>query len=201
MANFNAPFGLLPMGVENNTTPSFALSRIFVPNTIAACARGDGLQKAATGYLAPVTASGVTAIQWAGIVWGFEYLSAAIGRRIVTQYYPGSGATGDVELIYVPLGVAWPSVRLVAQAAASGIFTRAMVNANMDIAYTAPSATIRGGSSQVAVTAADATTATLPLRLIGLYSDFNPNSPYGVDNAAANNWGVFEYNNSGTVGI
>jgi hypothetical protein len=201
MANNNAPFGLLPLGVENNATPSFQLNRMFVPNTIAACARGDGLQKAATGYLAPVVAAGVTAIQWGGIVWGFEYLNASLGRRIVTQYYPGSGATGDVELIYVPIGVAWPSARIVAQAAASGIFTRAMVGANMDIAYTAPSATIRGGSSLVAITAADAVTATLPWRLIGLYSDFNPNNPYGVDNASANNWGVFEFNNTGTVGI
>jgi hypothetical protein len=200
MPNFNAAFGLLPLGVQDNTTPSFQLNRIFLPNTIVACARGDGLQKLATGYMGPVVAAAVTAIQWSGIIWGFEFLSSAIGRRIVTQYYPGSGATGDVEVLYVPIGVSYPSVKLVAQATGTP-FTRAMVNANMDITYVAPSATIRGGSSQVSVAAVDAATATLPLRLVSLYSDIAPNSPYGVDNASNFNWGVFEFNNSGTVGI
>jgi hypothetical protein len=197
MPNVNSPFGLIPLGIQNNTTPSFGLQRAVFPNTTGVCARGDGLRKQTTGFLEPVTGA-VAATQWAGIAWGFEFLSIALGRRIVTQYYPGSGnATGDVEVLYVPLGSSWVAPRVRAQAAGTP-FTRAMIGANMEIAYTAPSATLRGGSSQVAITAADATTAGLPWRLVDLWSSVSRDG--GVDDTSNFNWGIFEFNTAGILG-
>lgn len=199
MPNTNSPFGLLPIGVQIGATPSFQINRIMIPTTTGVCARGDGLQRLATGFMSPVVAAAVGAISWSGIVWGFKFLSAALGRTVVTQYYPGSGsATGDVELSYIPLGSSWPSVRIKAQATGTP-FTRAMVGANMDITYTAPSAILRGGSSQVAIAAVDASTLTLPWRLVQLWSDIARDG--GVDDTASFNWGVFEFNNAGIIGI
>lgn len=197
MANTDAAFGLLPLGIQNNATPSFQLSRVTVPNTTGVGARGDGLQKLATGYMSPVAAAGVTALNWSGIIWGFEYLNASLGRRIVTQYWPGSGATGDVEILYVPLGSSWPSVRIVAQATGTP-FTRAMIGANMDITYVAPSSVKRGGSSLVSIAATDAGAATLPWRFVDFYSSIAAPGQPGTDDTSNYNWGIFEFNNGAT---
>jgi hypothetical protein len=193
MANSNAPFGLLPIGVQNGGTPAYELVRgTFVSTNNVACARGDGLQQLTTGYLSAVAGTGVAASQWRGIFWGCEYFSTAMGRRIVSQYWPGSGNSGDIEVLYVPL-MGYPPVKIVAQAASSP-FTRAMIGGNMEIAHTAPSATLRGGSSQVAVTASAATTATLPLRLIDLWSSVAKAGQPGTDDTGNYNWGIFEFN-------
>lgn len=200
MANSNAPFGLLPLGVQNNATPSMQLSRgLFVSTNTQACGRGDGVQILSTGYLSAVTGA-VAASQWRGIAWGFEYLNSALGRRVVTQYWPGGGNTGDIEVLYVPL-MGYPPVQIVAQAASSP-FTRAMIGTNMEIAHTAPSATLRGGSSLVAITAADGTTtATLPWRLVDLWSQRASAGQPGTDDTGNYNWGVFEFNAYQETGI
>lgn len=193
MANNNAPFGLNPVVIQNNATPSMALQRgIFAANNTQVCARGDGLQRLTDGYLSAVTGA-VLANVWAGIAWGFEYLNVSLGRRVVTQYWPGGGNSGVVEVLYVPLE-GYPPVQIVAQAASTA-FSRAMIGNNMQIAYTAPSATIRGGSSLVAVTASDsAGAAGLPLRLIDLWSSRAAAGSPGTDDASQYNWGIFEFN-------
>jgi hypothetical protein len=201
MANFNAPYGLNPFGVQLNGTPSFGLEKgTFVSTNTQACGRGDGLQQLTTGYLSAVAAAGVVQSLWRGIFIGCEYFSTAANRRVVSQYWPGGGNLGDIDVLYVPL-LNYPSPRIVAQAAGSGIFTRAMIGGNMEIAYTAPSASVRGGSSLVAVTATAATTATLPLRLVDLWSSVaRPGTP-GTDDTSANNWGIFEFNAAGLLGL
>lgn len=192
MANNNAPFGFNPVVIQNNATPSMALQRgVFASNNTQVCARGDGLQQLTDGYLSAITGA-VVASQWRGIAWGFEYLSTALGRRVVTQYWPGGGNSGVVEVLYVPL-MGYPPVQIVAQAASTA-FSRAMIGGNMEIAYTAPSATIRGGSSLCAITASAATTATLPWRLIDFWSSRAPAGSPGTDDASQYNWGVFEFN-------
>jgi hypothetical protein len=200
MANSNAPYGLNPVVIQNNATPSMALQRgVFAANNTQVCARGDGLQLLSTGYLSAVTGA-VAASQWRGIAWSFEYLSISQRRRVVVPYWPGGDNSGVVEVLYVPL-MGFPPVQIVAQAASSP-FTRAMIGTNMEIAYTAPSAVIRGGSSLVAVTAADGTTtATLPLRLIDLWSSRAALGTPGTDDASNYNWGVFEFNAYQETGI
>jgi hypothetical protein len=192
MANSNSPFGLLPLAIQNNATPSMALARgLFAANNTQVCARGDGLAQLTDGYLSAITGA-VVASQWRGIAWGFEYLSVSQRRRVVTQYWPGGDNSGVIEVLYVPL-MGYPPVQIVAQAASTA-FSRAMIGGNMEIAYTAPSATLRGGSSLVAITASAATTATLPWRLIDLWSQRAPSGQPGTDDTGQYNWGVFEFN-------
>lgn len=191
MANANSPFGILPIGVQNNATPSFQTSRTLVPNTTGVMGRGDGLQKAASGLLTPIVAAGVTALQWAGIFWSCKYQSAQTLRTVNAQYYPGSGsAIGNVEVYYVPIGTAWPALRVRAQAAGTP-FTAAMINSNMDITYVAPSATLRGGSSQVSIAATDGAGSTLPWRLVDLWTTIARDG--AQDDTSSFNWGVFEF--------
>lgn len=200
MANTNAPFGLNPLGVQNGATPSFNLVKgLFASNNTQVCARGDGLTQATSGYLSAVTGV-IAASLWAGIFWGCEYLSAALGKRIVTTYWPGGdNSSQEVEVLYVPLQ-GYPPLQIVAQAASSS-FTRAMVGNNMEIAYTAPTAYTGRGKSNVAITASDsAGGATLPFQLINLWSQVAQTGQPGADDATDYNWGVFRFNNTGQTG-
>jgi hypothetical protein len=199
MANTDSAFGFLPIGIQNNATPSFQLSKgLFVSTNNTACGRGDGLQQLTSGYLSAVTGA-VGQNLWKGIAWGFEYFSVAANRRIVTQYWPGSGNTGDVEVLYYPLDN-FPSIQIVAQAASSP-FTRAMIGGNMEISYVAPSAVLRGGSSKCSITASAATTATLPWRLVDLWSSVAKAGQPGTDDTGNYNWGIFEFNSAGLAGL
>jgi hypothetical protein len=199
MANTNSPFGLSVRGVQNNATPSFQLERAqFAADNTQVCGRGDGLQALTTGYLSAITGV-VVAAKWVGIAMGFEYLNTAVNRRVVTPYWPGGGNSGVINVLYVPLNI-YPSVQIVAQAAGTP-FTRAMIGNNMEIAYTAPSASLRGGSSLVAITASDsAGAATLPWRLKALWSSVTPSGQPGTDDTGSYNWGIFEFNTASLQG-
>lgn len=194
MANNNAPFGFQPVVIQNNATPSMALSRgVFASNNTQVCARGDGVQQLTSGFLSAVIGTGILANIWKGIAWGFEYFSISQRRRVVTQYWPGGDNSGVIEVLYVPLE-GFPPAQVVAQAASSP-FTRAMIGNNMEIAYTAPSSVIRGGSSLAAITASDsAGAAGLPWRLVDLWSSRASVGQPGTDDASNYNWGVFEFN-------
>lgn len=200
MANTNAPFGLNPLGVQNGATPSFNLVKgLFASNNTQVCARGDGVYQDTNGYLSAIVGAQAQNV-WKGIFWGCEYLSAALGKRIVTTYWPGGdNSSQEVEVLYVPME-GYPPLQIVAQAASTS-FTRAMIGGNMEIAYTAPTAYTGRGKSNVAITASAATTATLPFRLINLWSQVAQAGQPGTDDTTDYNWGVFEFNGAGLLGL
>ena len=201
MANTNAPFGLNPLGAQNNATPSFALVEgLFASNNTQVCARGDGVARDANGYLTAVTGA-IAVSQWAGIFWGCEYLSAAQGKRVVSTYWPGGDNSSQVvQVLYVPL-VQYPAVQIVAQATSTA-FSRAMINGNFEIDYVAPTAYTGRGKSNVTISSATiATTATLPFRLVKLWSDVAAAGQPGTDDSSSYNWGVFEFNAAQTTGL
>ncbi len=97
MANTNAPFGARPykgLGAGANFEIQKIKAGIDDADTTKIY-KGDFVKKLNTGYLAQWTAT--TAVsQLAGIFWGCQYLSTAIGRRVYSPYWPASlsGVTG-----------------------------------------------------------------------------------------------------------
>jgi hypothetical protein len=206
MANTNSPFGLRPLGRQNDATPSYGIEqgKASSANTTKFY-RGDVLKRLNTGYLDVFTgAIGATAAsgrdQAIGIFWGCEYLSTAFGRRIITNYWPGGDATGDVIVQYIPL-TGFPNARLVAQSNGSP-FTFADIGLNLDIAYAA--GTAYTGYSKSGVTLNQSTLDTgvgLPFRLVGLWSDYAASGQPGADNSSNYNWGVVEFNGMNETGL
>lgn len=205
MANVNFPFGLSPMGQANDATPSFALgvrdAKIAAANTtvIAKC---DALIQLSTGYVTAQTAAfGATAATGrdlaVGIFWGCEYLSVSQGKKVFSEYWPGADASGDVTAKYIPF---LPGLRMKAQAnsaiAAGLVF--ADIGQNIDIAYSAPTVIGTRARSNVTLNGLG-TGAGLPFKLIGLWSQFAPNSP-GAE-AGQFNWGVVEFNGFNVTGV
>ena len=203
MANTNAPFGLRWLGLNNApATPSFSLkaAKIAQADTQAAY-RGDLLYRLTTGYVRPVVAAGATSVAslGAGVFWGCEYLSAAIGRRVVSTYWPGGDAVGDVDVLMIPLIGATPQL-FVAQATSTP-FAFEDIGENVDIGYQAGVA--YSGYSKSGLTIAQSTlgtAATLPFVVEGLWSDYSaPNQP-GTDDASSYNWVVVSFNSQDHLG-
>lgn len=208
MANTNAPFGLRLLQRQNDATPSFGLGmdplKIAAANTTK-IAKGDILLQLTTGYVtAAVAALSTTGRDQAvGIFWGCQYLSISQGKRVVSPYWPGADATGDVDVSYIPLG-GFPNARFVCQTLLTSLAFED-IGENIDIAYAAP--TVFGSWARSNVTLAQATlgtTATLPFRVTGLWSQYQTKNGIGTlpgtDNASSYNWAVVEFNGNNALG-
>lgn len=117
MANTAAYFGFTQYQGGAGGAPTFAQStrRIASGNTTPIYT-GDPVMpvvSTANGYITQ-GAAGTTRLD--GIFVGCKYLNTSLGRTVFSPYWPGSGATGDVEAYVIDD----PSVRFLVQTSFSG---------------------------------------------------------------------------------
>lgn len=196
MANTNAPFGLREFtGTVGGVAPNFSLiTRQIAYNDTTKIYRGDPVASLVTGYVAQWTAS--TAVsQLAGVFFGCKYKSTAFGRTVWMPYWPGSdvASTDTVEAYLIPCNLAAPPVFII-QTNVTGV-TIADIGANFDVALGTGS-TATGQSGAYLDVSTINTTATLPFRLLGLWSDYAPPSSAGAQ-AGAYNWAIVAANVAG----
>lgn len=201
MANTNAPFGLRWMGLNNSpSTPSSSLiPRKIASNNTTKAYRGDLMANLTTGYITPVVAAGTVASQCCGVFWGCEYLSLSVGRRIVSNYWPGGDASGDVDVLLIPL-IGGPPQLFVAQATSTQ-FAFEDIGENVDIGYQAGVA--YSGYSKSGLTIAQSTlgtTNTLPFRIRDLWSSYERAGQPGTDDTSNYNWVVVSFNSQAETG-
>lgn len=207
MANTNAPFGLRLLQRQNDSTPSFGSG--MDPLKIAAgdankLAKGDPLVRLATGYVTRASA-GVAASQWVGVFNGCQYLSVSQGKRVVSPFWNGGDATGDVDCQYIPL-MGFPDARFVIQGNLAP-YAFADIGLNFDIVAAAPTVFGSWARSNFTLAApAGAATATLPFRLVGLWSQYAgargaASGQPGTDNTSNYNWAVVAFNGNQETGI
>jgi len=98
MANTQAYFGFTQYQGGAGGAPTFAQSvRRIASGNSTAIYTGDPVMpvvSTANGYITQA-AAGTTTL--AGIFVGCKYLNTSLGRTVWSNYWPGSGATGDVE--------------------------------------------------------------------------------------------------------
>lgn len=188
MANVNAPNGFQYFGRLEGGSPTAGLTtRLISSSDTAAVGQGDPVTSLGTGY---VTASTAGTTQIDGIFNGCEYLSTALGRTVFTNYWPGSGATGDVKAyIYTD-----PQAQFVVQSDNTAI-TFADVGANINFTAGTPNS-VTGFSTASVSQSTIATTNTLPFRIVGLLSEAaSPAATTGTDNTSAYNRVIVTANN------
>jgi hypothetical protein len=200
MANTNSPFGLRLLGVNSGGTPSFNLITATIDKDDTQVAyRGDGMESLTTGYVHAITAAGTAASQWAGIFWGCEYLSTALGRRVQSSYWPGSDAAADVTAYLIPLS-GHPAVEFVAQATSTAIAFED-IGENVDIGYAAGTAYTGWAKSGTTIAQSTlGTGATLPFRIVDLWSNRTLSGEPGTDDTSSYNWVVVRFNSLGETG-
>lgn len=203
MANTNAPFGLLPLGLNNApSTPSFGLiSRTIDKDNTNVIARGDPCIDLVTGYIDRVSGTPVTSVasRYVGVFWGCEYLSIAAGRKVVSAYWPGSDAAADVKALLVPLIGSTPGLFMI-QTLLDPV-TFADLGANGQFSYAAPTSQGVFRRSGVTLDTTLNTTATFPLRIEGLWSSYAPPGQPGTDDTSNYNIAVVSFNAQQATGL
>lgn len=165
MANTNAPFGFRPVRRLDGVTPNFEFREFRIANANATViAKGDFVKALNTGYITLSTAGTTDANL--GVFQGCRYLSATTGKTEYSNYWPGSGATGDI----IAQVIIDPNVVFEVQTTSTGPAVFADLWANFDlVAGTAAN----GFSKQALDYGSIGTTSTLPFKLVeipGLYA-------------------------------
>ena len=200
MSNPNSPFGFLPIG-NGGTVPYTGNQRkykIATANNTAIC-RGDVVQQLSTGYVA-IGAASVVGSLTAGIFWGCSYLSTASGESKHASYWPNGDHAYDGNAFVIPISGAPPQLFLVQ--ATSTAFTFADVGANCDISVGTQS--INGGFGLSGMTldrSTIGTTATLPFRIVNMYSTIAPSGTAGTDDTSNYNIVIVQSNPDYETGI
>lgn len=168
MANINAPFGFRPVRRLDGVTPNFEFREFKIANANnSVIATGDFCKALNTGYITLSTAGTTDANL--GVFMGCKYLNTALGRTVYSNYWPGSGATGDI----IAQVIVDPMVVFEVQTTSTGPAVFADLWANFDfIAGTSAN----GISKQALDYTSIATTNTLPFKLVQIPGLDSPES-------------------------
>lgn len=100
MANIDAAFGFRPIRRLDGAawTGNHTTRRML--NNATALNRGDIVQQKADGYVQAMTGA-VTDHTPLGVFVGCHYLAASLGYPIWSNYWPGAGATGEVDAFII----------------------------------------------------------------------------------------------------
>jgi hypothetical protein len=181
MPNTNAPFGFRRIRRLDGAASSGGFTQLKVAAADGnALNRGDVVQQLATGYVTRSVA-GLATHMTRGVFVGCHYLSAALGYPIWSNYWPGSGAVGDVDVFIIDDPLAVFEARL---GGAGGPATFANVGMNCDFLV---NASTTGFSAWAIDPASIAVTATFPFRILALGNNghyigdgYDTSTPYNI---------------------
>lgn len=195
MANTLAPFGFSHIGYGSGAAPNYSMiTRKFASSDSTACGHGDPVKELNTGYVSRWTASTST-IRLAGVLVGTKFYSSSEGRVVYRNYWPGSGATGDVTAFIVPCNAFHVAPLFLVQSSGTAI-TLADIGANADVSMgTVNTATGLSGATLDQSTIN--TTNTLPFRIVDLFAGLGN----GSDAASSYNWVMVQPNVAALAGI
>ena len=176
MANINGAFGLRPIAKMGQSTNSTGASeyRIAAGNTNAIF-QGSPVIPTADGVIDIVGAAAGGTVGLLGVFWGCEYVSSTTGKKVFSNYWPGSGAdTNHPVKAFVyddPAQLFVIATSNVVAAADTEAEVRAAVFANADFALATSGSTTTGISSATLDLDTIAATNTLNLRIMGIQDD------------------------------
>ena len=177
MANAETSFGLRPVGLVGSGTNSTGLTQYeTASNNSNAIFNGSLVIPLAAGVIdqAGDTAGGTTAAL--GVLVGVEYVDSVSKKPVFLNYWPGSGSVSVDTNFPVKALVADNPDQLFVVAADATLTDRAtalagvFANASLGTSARTGSTATGKSNSQLSVSSIN-TTATLPLRIVGLVDD------------------------------
>ncbi len=208
MSNPNSPFGFRWHGLYGDAVqPTSGLVQMKIASTDTVTAgENDPLKFLSTGYVSLWT-KGTSASFLAGVFKSCSYFSTVLGRKVWSNYWPGSGASGDV-IVNVAAASGAPAPRFLVQSSGTVGVTMGNVWNNVDVTFSGGGVTagnIVGGyyrsGAMIDLSANIATTSTLPFRIVGLWSDIAAPGAPGTDTSSAYNWVLVEANTIQATGV
>ena len=172
MANTNVAFGLKPINTAGSTPATSGTNAYFIDSGASAIYQGSMVKADNGGEIVICSATGDTEAP-VGVFAGCEYVSSVTGKKVFSNYWPGSGANTNFDIIgYVydnPMQrfiIATDATITNKATAVAAIFENSQFNSG------ASGSTTTGiSSAQLDVATLDAANASLPLKIVGILDD------------------------------
>jgi len=172
MANTNVAFGLKPINTAGSAPATQGTNAYFIDSAASAIYQGSMVKADNGGEIVICSASGDTEAP-VGVFAGCEYVSSTTGKKVFSNYWPGSGADTNFDIIgFVydnPLQrfvVATDATITNKATAVAAIFENSQFNNG------ASGSTTTGiSSAQLDVATLDSSNASLPLKIVGILDD------------------------------
>ena len=183
MANQSTAYGLRPIGLVGSATNSTGVTQYEIASNNTNAIFQYGIVVPLAGGVidfAGATDGGTT--QALGVLMGIEYQDSVQKKPVFLNYWPGSGSVSVDTNYPVKAFVADDPNQLFRVASDASLTNRATalatVFANASLGTSARTGSTNTGSSDSALSVSSvATTATLPLRIVGILDDVS-NSDY-----------------------
>jgi hypothetical protein len=172
MANTNVAFGLKPINTAGSTPATSGTNAYFIDSSASAIFQGSMVKADNGGEIVICSATGDTEAP-VGVFAGCEYVSSVTGKKVFSNYWPGSGANTNFDMIgYVydnPMQrfiIATDATITDKATAVAAIFENSQFNNG------ASGSTTTGiSSAQLDVATLSSADTSLPLKIVGILDD------------------------------
>jgi hypothetical protein len=177
MANSNTAYGLRPIGLVGSGANTTGVTQYEIAsNNTNAIYQYEIVVPTSAGTIDQAGATDGGTTQALGVLMGVEYVDSVQKKPVWINYWPGSGAVSVDTNHPVKAYVADDPNQLFKVASDASLTDRATalatVFANASLGTSARSGSTNTGSSTAALSVSSvATTATLPLRIVGIMDD------------------------------
>lgn len=171
MANINVAFGLKPINTAGST-PTGGTNAYFIDSGASAIYQGSLVKADNGGEVVISSATGDTQ-KTVGVFAGCEYVSSTTGKKVFSNYWPGSGADTNFDIIahvydnpMQRFVIATDATFTDKATAIASIFENTQLNGG------AGGSTVTGiSSASMDVATLDAANTSLPLKIVGILDD------------------------------
>ena len=172
MANVNVAFGLKPINTAGSTPATQGTNAYFIGSSASAIFQGSMVKADNGGSIVICSATGDTEAP-VGVFAGCEYVSSSTGKKVFSNFWPGSGADTNFDIIGFVHDNPMQRFIICSDATLTNEATaRAAIFENSQFNNGASGSTTTGiSSAQLDVATLDSSNASLPLKIVGILDD------------------------------
>jgi len=172
MANTNVAFGLKPINTAGSTPATSGTNAYFIDSGASAIYQGSMVKADNGGEIVICSASGDTEAP-VGVFAGCEYVSSVTGKKVFSNYWPGSGANTNFDIIGYVYDNPMQRFIIATDATITDKATAvAAIFENSQFANGASGSTTTGiSSAQLDVATLNSADTSLPLKIVGILDD------------------------------
>lgn len=178
MANANVGFGLKPINTAGSTPATSGTNAYFIDSAASAIYQGSPVIATDGGEIAVSSSASGDTLKFVGVFAGCEYVSSSTGKKVFSNYWPGSGADTNFDIIGhvydnpMQRFVICSDASLTNKAGAiATIFELAEFSAESGKGAANGSTTTGISAAQLDVSTVDASDLSHPLKIVGVMDD------------------------------
>jgi hypothetical protein len=178
MANANVGFGMKPINTAGSTPATSGTNAYHIKSNASAIYQGSPVIATNDGTVAVSSSASGDTLKFLGVFAGCEYVSSSTGKKVFSNYWPGSGADTNFDIIanvydnpmqrYIVCSDASLTDKATAIAA---IFESAEFSAESNKGAADGSTTTGISAAQLDVSTVDAADLSHPLKIVGILDD------------------------------